>query len=356
MRHAAPALLALALLPVLAGCWIADFGELFNPDRCADEGDECGDGVPCCEGEGSCNYYASPPKCRRGIQYPYDNYDGYCGATGDRCSIDGNEGVCFDLKGGGVTECFATCANPGFECKISGTCYYTGFVEPFLCLPPGYKVPGEWCGAANECVAGATCLSYDGAVICFEVCNDANPCEEGSECTDTGLGFLVCVGLWDDRNGCVSLGGNCLFETCCEGFVCDYDTDLCVSLKTQLGDECRGDSWCASGQTCFQPKGVSVPGYCTLACSSDRQCDSETDVACCNDGLCQFVAGDTCGGRSGAIGSACTSGGNSDCSPGLFCDGTRFVDGRFAEGAYCTAYCADRNDCGPADHPVSGCM
>ncbi|MBI5528155.1 MAG: hypothetical protein HY897_17625, partial [Deltaproteobacteria bacterium] len=46
----------------------------------------------------------------------------------------------------------------------------------------------------------------------------------------------------------------------------------------------------------------------------------------------------------------------SDCSPGLFCDGTRFVDGRFAEGAYCTAYCADRNDCGPADHPVSGCM
>jgi hypothetical protein len=295
MKHATPLLFAFALIPALAGCWIEDFGKLFNPDRCADWGEECGDGVKCCDKDDYCDLYADPPRCRVGTPYPYpyDNYDGYCGGAGDACSIDGNEGVCVDLKGG-VPECFATCANPGFECKSYGACYYTGFAEPFLCLPPGYKVPGEWCGAANECVAGATCLDYDGMMICFEVCDDAYPCQDEFECTDTGLGFSVCVESLENGGSCAREWSSCASIRCCAGLRCE--DGVCKRLWACAGeDESCADLTCCGDLLCSPTIEVCLP--CLPPgeeCEGDLECCAPTDTQyslwCGPEGICEVCA------------------------------------------------------------------
>ena len=49
---------------------------------------------------------------------------------------------------------------------------------------------GAACGAVNECVAGAQCLDRDGVFSCLLICTDT--CNNGT-CTDTGLGFSVCM-------------------------------------------------------------------------------------------------------------------------------------------------------------------
>jgi hypothetical protein len=100
--------------------------------------------------------------------------------------------MCFEVSGGGF-ECFMSCTVVGDACE-TGTCYFFGPDSgDFFCGPTGTKWPEDACGTGTDCVAGAQCLDRGGTKSCYHVCDDAHPCSEGIVCTDTELGFKVCV-------------------------------------------------------------------------------------------------------------------------------------------------------------------
>ena len=109
-----------------------------------------------------------------------------CQKAGDSCT----GGMCFAVTGGGF-ECFKECTTVGDPCE-NGTCYYFGPSNDrrFFCYPPGGSHIGDSCGTATDCVAGSQCLDQGGTMNCYQVCTDT--CDAG-DCTDTGLGFKVCV-------------------------------------------------------------------------------------------------------------------------------------------------------------------
>lgn len=122
-----------------------------------------------------------------------DNHD-VCWDDVFRCENEGDAcvgGRCLRLMADRL-ECFYECTTVGDECDF-GTCYFVGPNDyTFYCLPTGTKAVGEACGMAADCMAGFQCLDRGGAMSCYQVCDDGTPCPSGT-CTDTGLGFNVCV-------------------------------------------------------------------------------------------------------------------------------------------------------------------
>jgi len=121
----------------------------------------------------------------------------------DRCTYeyirDGDinylEGSC-ELGSDCVLECVevvdAECTVIGGPCGCDRICYYTDFGH--RCTKEGAKAEGEVCENATDCVAPGQCLQVTetGDPRCYLACDDSKPCMAG-ECTDTGLGFSVCL-------------------------------------------------------------------------------------------------------------------------------------------------------------------
>jgi hypothetical protein len=86
------------------------------------------------------------------------------------------------------------CETVGEPCDKGYFCYYSGGDGGPRCMTPGDAWVGESCSASNGCIGGAQCLQAgDGPMVCWHICWSYSDCDEMSECTDTGLGFSVCV-------------------------------------------------------------------------------------------------------------------------------------------------------------------
>lgn len=125
-----------------------------------------------------------------------ENYDGICQESPDECS-EAQEydscivGKCVKVTDGSL-ECASECTGAGYMCD-TGSCYLMGPADGvILCRPPGTKAVGDTCGTATDCVAGAQCLEMKGGSNCYQVCWDQAECDP-AVCTDTELGFKVCV-------------------------------------------------------------------------------------------------------------------------------------------------------------------
>ncbi|GEM_PF-5783522 len=108
--------------------------------------------------------------------------------AGDACT----GGYCYEKVGVGVI-CAKECTVIGVDevCATGDACYLIG--EHKICVKAGTKKAGEACGVANDCEAGAMCLQPEGgSMACFTVCAKDEDCSGGT-CTDTGLGYSVCI-------------------------------------------------------------------------------------------------------------------------------------------------------------------
>lgn len=108
-----------------------------------------------------------------------------CTAEGDACE----GGTCF-AETGGALACYLSCDVVGDACD-SGTCYFVGEATgEFYCGETGTIDVGDECATATDCVEGVQCLEQGGTMTCYQICTDT--CDAG-DCTDTELGFNVCV-------------------------------------------------------------------------------------------------------------------------------------------------------------------
>jgi len=108
--------------------------------------------------------------------------------SGDACT----GGFCVD-KVGGALECAKECTTIGTDsaCGTGEGCYMIGANK--VCVTAGTKKTGEACGVANDCEAGNMCVQPEGgSMACFLVCAKDEDCGGGT-CTDTTLGYSVCV-------------------------------------------------------------------------------------------------------------------------------------------------------------------
>lgn len=119
-----------------------------------------------------------------------DSVSAACVNHGDQCE----GGYCLDVTG--TLACYMGCTTIGDRC-MSGVCYHADMQSGFSCMPEGARKPGEYCKLPNDCAPGVQCLEYyspgSGPVMqCFLVCLSTDDCING-ECTDTELGFNVCL-------------------------------------------------------------------------------------------------------------------------------------------------------------------
>ncbi len=107
--------------------------------------------------------------------------------AGDTCQ----GGYCIEFNNGGL-ECKSECPKVGSNesCGNNESCYPINNYK--ICLLSGTKEAGEVCEVPNDCVAGATCIDAGDGYLCWKVCSDNSDCNGGT-CTDTQLGYSVCV-------------------------------------------------------------------------------------------------------------------------------------------------------------------
>lgn len=171
------------LLPVVLTAFIAFTGAYAlqgcgggtsDPSGGGDGGEDAGECTPNCDGRECGN----------------DGCGGTCGSgcpTGSPCTA----GKC-ESSGDNCTKVGATCGG-------GDGCYYDGSGP--VCMTAGTKDIGDSCSDINECKAGSTCLDQGGVMNCYGVCPSPNTCTGGGECTDTELGFKVCVSVCNCDTG-----------------------------------------------------------------------------------------------------------------------------------------------------------
>jgi len=109
--------------------------------------------------------------------------------AGDACT----GGYCIQKVGDGL-ECAKECTTIGADtaCGTGEGCYMID--KNKVCLTAGTKKAGEACGVANDCEVGAMCVQPEGgSMACYQVCVKDEDCSGGGKCTDTSLGYSVCV-------------------------------------------------------------------------------------------------------------------------------------------------------------------
>lgn len=120
---------------------------------------------------------------------------------GKKAGAGCGDGTCVPRTDSRTLECFTECTAEGQICAgtgVCGECKADG-ESRFSCVATTtqhesggcrYK---DACGFVHEsCPPGAQCLD-NGGMFCWTVCSDDTDCAESAVCTDTELGFSVCV-------------------------------------------------------------------------------------------------------------------------------------------------------------------
>lgn len=237
------------------------------------------------------------------------------------------------------------------EC-INGLCVSTCKGEEF-CSDEGICVD---CDDDNPCPANQVCVSGDcqcppdkpyknSKGVCVS-CDENHPCPPCTYCTPEGCKPIICPeGVCDPTTGkCVECNGTgdcdgeneCCVDNkcdCCEGFVRDYGTGLCVPQG------CTTDTECPDCFICYQ--GQCIPRECPegYICVDD-DCKKECD---CSDATCGVseacVAADANKCYCKPCEGTCVTG--ADCGEGCTC-----VNGECVPNP-CKGSCTNGTDCGP---------
>ncbi|MGE0788237.1 MAG: hypothetical protein AB7S26_21370 [Sandaracinaceae bacterium] len=251
----------------------------------------------------------------------------------DRCatSADCMSGRCVPDVGG-TNMCTRTCSAHA-DCAVehvcaSGECrrddigtVCSGAAGCVLNLCAGNPMTGigrctHTCASASECPAGYACADAGGAFVCVDIEQPCATCPTG-QCLASGQGCTSpCRSVADCPLGIPTMG-----YTCTSG--------LCVPSPFVLGPDPIGATCSASGtNTCRS--GGCLPSVsrnlCTQRCSEQGGCGPGYGCTPTDDGMGGvLLVCDVAG--TGALGSACTTGGQ--CDSGL-CAGSP---------GYCTRLC-----------------
>lgn len=118
---------------------------------------------------------------------------------GDPC---GENASCSHDACNGTTTCLPNCGEDvtgSYDGCDGDPCYSTANRSAYCYFPGGTAVAGDRCGndvipgCHIECVVGVQCLDDGSGMRCLTVCTDDADCVEPAVCTDTTLGFSVCV-------------------------------------------------------------------------------------------------------------------------------------------------------------------
>ncbi len=155
-----------------------------------------------------------------------------------------------------------------------------------------------------------------------------------------------------------SLAITCLFclAACgSSGETSDAGTD--IQAKALLGQACEQNTDCEQGWCEENEQG----DYCSKSCSSDGDCESQTDddsPLCCvssfeQESFCEkIIAGGQCGDHSGSCGESCTGGLNSMCGSDYSCCASSPSDPK----AICSMPCETDQDCDSCTGDCIVCM
>jgi len=200
----------------------------------------------------------------------------------------------------------------GSGCSTGGDC-----APGLACIDP-MELPGGYCSrpcdAATACPDGSVCYdpSATGEGFCFAACASAADCR-------TGDGYVCSHDSVCDRPCTADLECPAGFF-CAKDGVCTDEADRPPPDPGETGAPCgsAGDAPCDPGLACLPP---ALGGRCSVACTSELQCDNGTTCAALavDDGTgaaaletwCVFSAGTApfgaaCGGL--AAGAACAGG------------------------------------------------
>lgn len=272
----------------------------------------------------------------------------------DRCVEDDDctSGRCVDSVGG-TRMCTITCSG------------HSDCASEHVCASGVCRVDdtGITCSGASGCVLGLCAGNpATGTGECTRPCGSASDCPAGYACSDAG-GVFICVnierpcavcstGLCSTPQGCTSTcrtASDCPAALPGMGYTCSGGqcvASAAVFGADPIGAPCRlsgGVNLCRSG-TCITDDDTGSE-YCTQRCTESGGCGPGFGCAPVDDG-----AGGTLfvcvRAGTGALGAACTTGGNCHsgiCDPADYCTRLCTADAR----------CPSDMTCGPG--PASSC-
>jgi len=374
-------------------------------DLVIDEGCPCtpiGDTKPCGYGEGECvmglqTCVEDGDNDESGIwsntcEDAVGPVDEICGDGLDNdCDGETDENCLVDECGDGEVDAGEDCRNCpddagcgyGLLCQLAGSC---GTDYPGVCDNDTFCDADEACdcpdclGEQDGCMEGDVCTdafcgcdpSSDGYCSPDPFCGNTDPdcsgcpidtslCQDGTcshDCEITDTGFQGCIlqdGVCDDGEGCACPDCEDMQDSCSDGLVCNYITQLC---GPSFIEECpAGTRLCGSGHCCADCSDASCGGE--VDCKDPEICEAGDSCACaecdleqdsCQDGA--FCSIDTmlCVGQCPAGTTLCedftcspdcstTDGGAADC---IVEDGIC----SFGEGCACSDCEGDQDSCG----------
>lgn len=182
--------------------------------------------------------------------------------------------------------CVPTCDNDA-PCRQGYACYAGGYCLPecgtgwscgegWTCEADGTCAAaaiGEACEASSQCASGL-CMPevIDGEEthwpggMCMSECSD--PCPEEASCVEDCPEDARCTTL-NGRSWCLPVCLN--LAPCREGYVCSWDTEVCLP-DCRLGWDCGEDLECKEDGQC-DPPGALSGGPIGKPCTDDGDCD-----------------------------------------------------------------------------------
>lgn len=292
------------------------------------------------------------------------------GSGGSTCAaLPGAEQPCLDgrcapdlvCRGGAAPVCSPP-AESGATCGSDRECG-----ADLVCSPEGEcAAPGA---ASTPCASNADCA--EGLACVDGSCADATPLGEGCS-GPPACGAGRSCGRAPETRTCTDPDGEgaaCTSDTCAEGLLCGYESEVCEALPGD-GEPCLDGHACAPGFTCADGLGTcaALPGEGEPCATGSRFCAEglgcrESDWTCqpaesagegepcllnppdyvCASGLgCDFgTGGSICMPLTGA-GTPCNT--DRTCSAETYCELSQLAcAARLADGSTCS----DGNECLP---------
>ncbi|TNE47258.1 MAG: trypsin-like serine protease [Deltaproteobacteria bacterium] len=195
-------------------------------------------------------------------------------SEGGTCTNVNNVGVCLcgsDKQCKNGATCNKTLLGGAGVCtkklalNTTRTCPNNEYCQTFardlnLCVPRGYREPGQSCSEVKPCLAGLRCTqTTSGQSFCFEQCNTGR-CDGGGRCANSTTGRLcVC----DETNRCFA------------GYHCRLTNETGGACVKGSAPSCENDWVCAKGEICQSNACVKDPEYCETNedCTFTNTCD-----------------------------------------------------------------------------------
>lgn len=182
-------------------------------------------------------------------------------------------GVCV-----GINACNP--AEKAAACPAGETCSLVSQNGDTSCEMSGTAMAGQSCGPQMNCADGLICVNVGQGGVCWEACDQANPCTNANA---TCLGLQgIDWGLCEEVMACVPYDDQCPANEYCAIADAMGNTACAPEGPNALGAECGGAmGGCMKGGICVATA-MGQPATCR------EPCDPANDQ--CSQGACAMVA------------------------------------------------------------------